>query len=93
MVLTMHDLFLNEAYNAYENYWITANNELTSPFNLDNQSTLSAYSSSDIANAAVVVWMMLADALLQLRDLQQCYCAWRDGFKSSNCIIIYSTRK
>ena len=56
------DLFLNEAYNAYENYWITANNALASPFNLDNQSTLSAYSSSDIANAAVVV-----------DGLEQCY--------------------
>ena len=56
------DLFLNEAYLSYENYWIEANNQLASPFNLDNQSTLSAYSSSDIANAAVVV-----------DGLEQCY--------------------
>jgi hypothetical protein len=73
------DLFLNEAYNAYENYWITANNELASPFNLDNQSTLSAYSSSDIANAAVVV-----DGLEQCYSSGTCNSATVLGEMASN---------
>ena len=49
------DLFMNQYYSSYENYWITANNSLSTPLNLDNQSTLNVYSYSDISNALVVI--------------------------------------
>ncbi len=73
------DLFLNQNYNNYESYWITANNELASPFNVDNQSTLRAYSSSDIANAAVVV-----DGLEQCFSDRDCNSALHLGEMASN---------
>jgi hypothetical protein len=50
------DLFMNQYYSTnFEGYWITANNALSTPLNLDNQSTLNVYSSSDISNALVVI--------------------------------------
>ena len=49
------DLFINQYYSTYESHWITANNALSTPLNLDNQYTLNVYSSSDISNALVVI--------------------------------------
>ncbi len=52
------DLLLTEFYDgstAYESYWIAANNAATTPFTLDDQSSLRSYTFSDISDAAVVV--------------------------------------